>query len=266
MQAKEFYREGKLSEAIAAALEDVKAHPGEAGARGFLCQLLCFAGELERAERQLDALAQIDAKVSVGVSLVRHLLRAEQARRQFLSDGRLPEFLEPPPPELKSRIEAAILLREKKPAEAAAALERAESHHTPVSGVCDGKPFDDFRDLDDLCGSSFEVFTSNGKYYQIPFAKVELVEFHPPEDIQDLLWRTAHMVVREGPDGKVYLPALYCGTHASSDDRLRLGRATDWQGGDGAPARGVGQRMFLAGDREAGILEIKTIEFRAAGA
>ncbi len=265
MQAKKLYQEGKLKDAVAAALEEVKARPGDAGARGFLCQLLCFAGDLERAERQLDALAQIDAQLGVGVALVRHLLRAEQARRQFLSDGRLPEFLEPPPPELKSRIEAAILLREKKPAEAAAALERAEAAHAPVSGVCDGKPFDDLRDLDDLCGSSFEVFTSNGKYYQIPFAKVDQVEFHPPKNIQDILWRAAHMVVRGGPDGEVYIPALYGGTHASADDRVRLGRETQWEGGDGTPARGVGQRMLLAGEREAGILEIKTIEFHAAG-
>ena len=73
------------------------------------------------------------------------------------------------------------------------------------------------------------------------------------------------MVVRNGPDGEVFLPTLYAGAHADSDDRIRLGRVTAWQGGDGAPTRGSGQRIFLVGEEECPTLELKTVTFNDAG-
>jgi type VI secretion system protein ImpE len=127
------------------------------------------------------------------------------------------------------------------------------------SGRCNGQPFDDLRDLDDLTSSFFEVLTTTGKYYWVPIERVELVEFRAPQRPRDLVWRRAHMVVRGGPDGEVFLPVLYAGSHEDADDRIRLGRYTDWRSGDGGPVRGMGQRMFLAGDREWGVLELEEI-------
>ena len=93
MTARELFDAAKLNDAIAAALEDVKKAPTDTGKRGFLAELLCFAGDLERADKQLDALGHQDPQVMVGVSLFRQLIRAEQARQQFYTEGRLPEFL-----------------------------------------------------------------------------------------------------------------------------------------------------------------------------
>jgi type VI secretion system protein ImpE len=262
MPASEHYQAGRLREALVAATEEVKARPGDASHRGFLCELLCFAGELERADRQLDALGQLDPQQAMGVSLLRHLLRAEQARQQFHAEGRLPEFLTAVSPDLRRRLAASIALREGKGAEAARLLEEAEAERPRVPGRLNGEPFEDFRDLDDLSASFFEVLAASGKYYWIPAELVELIEFHPPERPHHLLWRPARMVVRGGgPDGVVYLPALYAGSHRSDDDRLRLGRATDWSGGEGEPVRGVGQRTFLAGERDVPILELERLEF-----
>ena len=50
------------------------------------------------------------------------------------------------------------------------------------------------------------MLTSTGKYYWIPMERVEMIEFHDPARPRDLLWRRAHMVVRGGPDGEVFLP------------------------------------------------------------
>src|SRR5439155_1325758 len=136
-----------------------------------------------------------------------------------------------------------------------------EGQRPRVRGTCDGQPFTDLRDLDDLTAPVFEVLTSTGKYYWIPVERVELVEFRPPARPRDLLWQRARMVVRGGPDGEVYLPTLYSGTHAESDNGLRLGRATEWRGGDGAPVRGVGRRTFLVGDDTCPILELKELTF-----
>lgn len=259
MNAKEHYQAGNLSEAVAAATEGVKEHPTDTGRRGFLAELLCFAGDFQRADLQLDAMGHQDPQVIVGVSLFRHLVRAEQARQEFFNEGRLPEFLDDPPPHLQCHLEASIRLREGHPGEAAELLEEAEGQRPAISGSLGDEPFEDMRDIDDLTGPFFEVLTSNGKYYWIPMERVESVEFHAPERPRDLLWRRAHMVVRGGPDGEVYLPALYAGSHAESDDRVRLGRLTDWRGGEGTPVQGIGQRMFVIGEEDRSIMELQTI-------
>lgn len=266
MSAAEHFQAGRIAEAIAAATAVVKAKPGDGSSRFHLCELLCFAGEMERADKQLDAISQIDVEALPIISLFRQLLRAEQARAQFHLEGRLPEFLTQPSDELQLRLRASILLREGDFAGATQLLEQAEEARPHVSGTCNGEPFDDIRDLDDLTSSFLEVLTSTGKYYWIPFDNIELIEFHPPERARDLLWRQARMSVKNGPDGEVYLPVLYSGSAADPDNQLRLGRATDWRGGDEVPIRGVGQKMFMIGETSRTIMELTEIEFGTAAA
>ncbi len=261
--AREHYQAGELKDALATSTEEVKKHPTDQAARNFLCEMLLFAGELERADRQLDTLAHQDPTAAVAVGMVRHLIRAEEARQQFYNDGRLPEFLNQPSEVLRMHLEASILLRDNKAAEAWQLLQQAEEKRPRVSGVCDDKPFDDMRDGDDLTAPFFEVLTSTGKYYWVPMDQVELIEFRKPTRPRDLLWVRAHMIVRDGPDGEVFLPALYAGTHTQADDRVRLGRVTDWKGATGEPTRGIGQRTFLVGDVGRAILELGTITFNA---
>lgn len=265
MDAKEHYEAGRLDDAITAATQEVKRHPADTGRRGFLAELLCFSGQLERADLQLEAMGTQDPQSMVGIAMFRQLIRAEQARQQFYNEGRLPEFLDQPDERLKRHLEASILIREGKQGEAAGLLRRAEEARPQVSGTSGDEAFDDLRDLDDLTASFFEVLTSNGKYYWIPMERAELIEFRPPKRPRDLLWRRAHIVVGGGPDGEVFVPALYAGSHADSDDRVRLGRSTDWRGGDDTPARGIGQRMFLVGNEDRGILTLETITFTASG-
>lgn len=264
MNAKEYLEAGRLKEAIAAMNDEVKRHPTDTSRRGFLCELLCFAGELERADMQLDAMGQQEPQSMMGIALFRHLIRAEQARQQFYKDGRVPEFIAEPSAVLKLHLEASIRIREGKGAEAAELLAQAEAQRTRVSGTCNGQPFDDLRDLDDLTACFFEVLTSNGKYYWIPMERVQMVDFRAPVRPRDLLWRRAHMTVSDGPDGEVYLPTIYAGSHTDADDRVRLGRVTDWKRDGGAPVRGIGQRTFLLGDHDQTILQMKELSFPAA--
>ena len=49
-----------------------------------------------------------------------------------------------------------------------------------MAGTCDGRPFEDSRDLDDLTSCVLEVLTSDGSYYWVPIADVESIEFRPP--------------------------------------------------------------------------------------
>jgi len=264
MTPSELLEAGQLQAAIAAAVELVKNRPTDIESRGFLVQLLCFSGDLERADKQLDTLSHQSPETAVGVALLRQLVRGEQARNQVFTSGRVPEFLDNPPNYLQLHLKAAIALREQDNIAATEHLRAAEAETPAVSGTCNGRPFQGQRDLDDLTACFAEVLTSNGKYYWIPFARIESIEFHPPERPLDLLWRRAHMIVRGGPDGEVYLPTIYQGTTDQADEQLQLGRATDWIDEDQAAVRGLGQRMLLFGDQEHPLLELQQVEFTVA--
>jgi type VI secretion system protein ImpE len=229
-----------------------------------LSELLCFAGDLQRADKQLDTIMQQSPETAMQVTLRRQLVRAETARQQFFGQGRLPEFLAEVSPVTRLHLDASIALREGSGVEAARLLDQAEEQRAPVAGECDGDRFEDMRDMDDLTASFFEVLTSTGKYYWVPIEKVELIEFHAPQRPIDLVWRRAHMVVSEGPDGEVYLPTIYAETSEQDDNQLRLGRGTDWTGGDGTPVRGKGQRMFLIGEEGKSIMQIERLQFTSA--
>ncbi len=263
MNASEHFRAGQLAEAVAAATAAVKSNPGSGATRLILCEMLSFTGDFERADKQLDAISELEPKAIHAVSLFRQLLRAEQARTQFYQEGRLPEFLTKPSDELQLRLQASILIRENDLPGAVLLLDQAEELRLHLSGECNGQPFDDIRDLDDLTASFLEVLTSTGKYYWIPFEAIDSLEAAPIESPRDLLWRQVQMSVRGGPEGVVYLPVLYTGSTAETDNQFRLGRTTDWRGGDGAPVRGIGQRMLLAGDAERAILEIENLQFQS---
>jgi type VI secretion system protein ImpE len=263
MDGKQLFKAGKLFEAPAAATDEVKRHPTDVSRRGFLCELLCFAGEWTRADAQLEAISLQDPQLMLGLSMFRQLIRAEQARQDFYSVGRVPEFLAQPAPHLKCCLEASICVREGRQGDAIALLNEAERQRPIAKGVCNGKSFEGIRDVDDLTAPFLEVLTSNGKYYWIPIECVELIEFRLPERPRDLLWRRAHMVVNGGPDGEVFLPTLYAGSMADPDEQIRLGHKTDWHGGEGTPVRGIGQRMFLVGDDGLSIMELQQISITA---
>lgn len=262
LSVKDHLSAGGLQAAIDVATADVRGKPREAGARFVLAQLLCIKGELERADQQLDTIAQQEMKLGPTVVTLRQVIRAEQARRQFYNDGRLPDFLRPPADYVKLHLEAAVLLRKAEAKKAAEMLDQAEELRPHRVGICDGTAFDDLRDLDDVSACYLEVLTSTGKFYVVPIEDVTRIEFHGREQPSDLIWRRAQLSVREGPDGEVYIPAIYCPIGESSE-RAMLGRTTDWVGGDGEPVRGVGQRCFLVGEESVPIMQLETVEFSA---
>jgi type VI secretion system protein ImpE len=263
MTADECYRNGRLTDAVTAALDEVKRNPTDSGKRGFLAELLCFAGDLDRADRQLDAISQQGPETLMEANLFRQLICAEKARQQFYTHGLLPEFLNQEiTPDLRLHLEAAVLLRDGMATEAAGVLAKANEQRPKVAGTCNGKVFEDFCDLDDLTSSFFEVLSSKGEYFWIPIGRIESLEFVPWTRPRDLLWRRGHMIVRDGPDAEVFLPALYAGSASDANDQIRLGRATEWRGEAGARVRGVGQRIFLAGEEDHPILEMQKLTFR----
>ncbi len=261
MNARERYEAGELAEAIRAVQQQIKAHPTDTSQRGFLCELLCFSGEFERADKQLETIAKQDPDLMLGIVQFRQVLRAEMARQQCFREGRAPELLGEPSLAVRKQLEALVALREGDGKQAGELLDEAEAARTPTSGSCDGRAFDDWRDLDDVIAGMIEVHTTAGKYYWIPAGQFASIEFHKPERPRDLIWRRAHIDVVDGPDAEVFLPAIYPQTDSSDDAQLMLGRGSAWTGGEGLPVRGQGQRMFLAGDDSQAIMSLRRVEF-----
>ena len=104
MDAKELLDAGRLAAAIERLNQVVRAHPGDPKLRIFLFEILCFAGDYERAQRQLDVLDQLNAQAGSGTILYRSVLAAEQARRAVATENRLPAFLLEPPALLRESV------------------------------------------------------------------------------------------------------------------------------------------------------------------
>ena len=83
----ELYQAGQLDEAMEASLALVKASPADVGLRFQLAELSCIAGDLDRADRQLDTVTNQDPKAAVGAALLRQLIRAELSRRECFFEG-----------------------------------------------------------------------------------------------------------------------------------------------------------------------------------
>jgi type VI secretion system protein ImpE len=107
------------------------------------------------------------------------------------------------------------------------------------------------------------VLTGNGRYYWVPFESVARIEFHRPVAPRDLIWRRASLSVHDGPDGEVFVPALYYPSRTAEDEGLRCGRGTDWVDRDGIVC-GVGQRVYLVGDVDRGVMELTSLEFQTS--
>jgi type VI secretion system protein ImpE len=260
VSAGELFREGRLRDAIAAATARVRREPGAAASRVLLAELLLFAGNLERADVQLDTAGTIDPSLGIAIAEFRQLLRAEQARGQLLSEGRVPAFLDDQPTDAqRAALACVVAIRAGDLGAATVQVAASEAARPVVAFMLGDRRFDDLRDADDVIGGSLEVLTPTGKYLWVPFERIAALTLHPPERPRDLFWRRATLEVDGGPSGEVYVPALYPCDAAESDEALRLGRATDWRDLADGLTRGVGQRVFMAGEEGVPVMELTSL-------
>ncbi len=253
------FKAGKLDEAVAAANDAVRKAPTDLGPRLLLCELLLFQGRLDRIDTLLDAASTIDPSTAVGVAEFRQLLRAEIARRELMTEGRVPEFLGEPTASQRASLAAIVALRAGDVPSAVAAVADAEAARPHPAGLMGEDAYDDLRDADDILCGSLEVLTTTGKYFWIPLERVVSLQPHPPQRPRDLFWRRVTLVVADGPTGEVYLPVVY-DTPADSDMACRLGRATDWIETTDGLVRGIGQKLLLVGEEGVPLLQLGALE------
>ncbi len=266
MNAREFLTSGDLTQAIERAREDVRSRPLDPHERMFLFELLCFAGQWDRAAVQLDTLKQLSADATAGdLVLCRELLSAQVERERFLSAGRPPRFFIDPPSTVATTLDAWNRLRAGELAEAVDRLDQSEAGRLPPRGRLGEVRFEDFRDTDDALAAVLEAF-ARGVYYWVPWEDIQYLDVQPPRSLRDLLWAPAKIALAQGILGEIYLPCLYPGSAAHSDDLIRLGRKTDWVDAGCGLSRGVGLKTFMADDAFRTIFELRDLHFDAPAA
>ncbi len=226
--ARELYSAGRLDSAIDALGAELRNAPTDANRRTFLFELLSFAGQYDRAEKQLDVLARGGTDAELAVLPYRAALQAERVREHMFSTGDFPGGAAP----------------------------------APVTGTINGRPFSSIEDADPRVGARLEVM-AGGRYLWIPFAYLETVRLEPPKMLRDLRWAPARVTtnasIREMELGEVLLPALSPGAWRLDDPDLRLGRAADWEElADGSFAP-TGQKLLRVDEELVPLLEVREL-------
>jgi type VI secretion system protein ImpE len=276
MKAKELFDQGKLSAAVDALIAEVRAAPADVKLRTSLFEMLCFAGELDRALKQLEILSAQHADTGAASGAWKELIESEKRRREVLAGKAEPDLPQGQPEWAKAHVAALAARRAGNAAEAGRLLASAAEGRPKVAGkahTASGEiAFADIRDGDDLLAPFLEVFGRGGRYIWLPFADIESVELSAPTRLRDLLFIPVKMSLRDGPLGEAYIPSVYPGSHAHPEDAVKLARTTDWVSDPAAPdgpVTGVGQHtLYLeaadgSGMTDRGILEIRKLEFAA---
>jgi type VI secretion system protein ImpE len=263
MEAKELFKSGNLQGTIDQLIQEVKNKPLDLSKRIFLFETLCFAADYQRAERQLDAIAQTsgDVNVEMGILVYRSVLKAEKERDAFFT-GALgaPKFLSEPPAYTALHLQAVAELRVEKFTEIEKLLDESASARGSLKGAKDGNPFSDFKDADDILAPFLEIFLQ-GEYCWLPFSEVKELTLQAPSTLRDLLWVPARVALHHRALGDVFVPVQYFGSSKHENDLVKLGRMTDWKSVAGGTLLGAGQRTLLVDEVECPILEIRKIEF-----
>ncbi|MBK5291562.1 MAG: virulence protein SciE type [Acidobacteriia bacterium] len=232
MVAKILFDEGKVSEAIQALGAHLRDHPTDAKHRIFLFELLCFAGQYARAEKQLAVLAQGSTEAELGATLYYSALHAEKTRQEMFENQQFAKH---------------------------------NSAATPkLSGNINGKPFHSITDADPDMGARLEIYAA-GSYMWLPFQHISSVRIEEPKRLRDTLWIPAF--VTTGPSfqgaelGEVLIPVIYPLSYKHPDESVWLGRTTAWGEDDQGTEYPSGQRMLIADGEEIPLLEIRSLEF-----
>jgi type VI secretion system protein ImpE len=236
MNPQELYKAGRLNDAIKALSAELRDNPTDVRRRTFLFELLCFAGDYDRADKQLEVLAQAGPSSEMGVLLYRSALYAERQRHDLFERGEFPA--------------------------------QHDDEEAGRGGMANGHPFSYFSDADPRTGPRLEIFAA-GNYLLLPLEHVASIEIPAPQRLRDLLWTPA--AVRTAPSfkgtelGEVLIPVLAPFSWRHPDEAVRLGRVTVWEKPEGYEYQVLyGQKMWMVDEEEIPLLELRALEFNPA--
>lgn len=229
LTANQLFQAGRVDEAIQALGSALRANPTDVRARTFLFELLCFAGQYERAAKQLDIIADSSKEANMGALLYRSALHAERTRQELF--------------------ETVGSVQGSQPSSA-------------VSGTVNGQPFTSVTDADPRIGARLEVFAA-GQYTWIPLGQVAQVQIEEPKRLRDLLWAPA--IVTAGPEfkdfefGELIMPVIAPLSWQHADWEVRLGREIAWESRGDVGEIPLGPKMLQFDDELIPLLDIREL-------
>jgi type VI secretion system protein ImpE len=233
MDAQQLFKAGKLSEAISALNTQLRDNPADLRSRTFLFELLCFNGEYDRAEKQLNILEEEGSKDSfLGTLLYKSALHAERLREEMFEKKNYPKQL-------------------------------LNGGSTNVSGKLNGKEFQTLSDADPRIGDKLELF-AGGDYLWISFHDIATMRLQPPQRLRDLIWAPAKLLTgptfRSRDLGEILLPAVAPLSWQHPDEDVRLGRVTEWCEDEAGQVAPFGSKNLLVDGEEFPLLEVRELE------
>lgn len=234
MDAQQLLKAGKLTEAISALNIQLRDNPADVKSRTFLFELLCFAGEYDRADKQLGILQEEGQQESLlGTLTYKAALAAERTRQEMFEGKIFP----------KTVVNGAT--------------------SAPVRGKLNGKEFQSLSDADPRIGEKLEVF-AGPDYMWISYTDIASIRIQPPKRLRDLLWTPAKLLTgptfRSRELGDILLPAISPLSWQNPDDEVRLGRVSEWFEDESGEVAPFGQKNLLVDGEEIPFLEIRELE------
>ncbi len=256
MVGAELLKAGRLSEALGRVAEEVKAKPSDLAARTFFFELLSLNGDLDRAAKQLDVLANETGEMG---NLYLGAIQAERERRSFFHRGPRPRLLVEPS-YASLFLEAVESYAAGQPADA---LERIQAYEpqSPLHALLNGSEVRELNDSHDLIGPFLELVFDN-HYAWIPWESIQSLTIPEPKYLRNTIWTPASLSLHSGDQGHVLLFSLYVDSHLQEED-IKLGRRTIWEQDSAGFTIAYGQKVIATEERDWPILEIRSVEVDA---
>ena len=262
MNAQESVAAGRPEDALAALKDEVRKHPADSRLRVFLFQLLAVTGQWDKALTQLKVAAELDPTTSAMLQTYQEALRCEVSRAEIFAGRRAPLVFGEPAEWMALMVHALELTAHGKFEEARNLRDKALEGAPVMPGRIDGQPFEWLADADSRLGPVLEAIV-NGRYYWIPFSRLQEVRIEKPCDLRDIAWTPAHLTFENQGTAVALIPTRYPGSETAADARLVMSRGTEWIERPGSTFLGLGQRLLVTDQGEYGLMDVRLIEFGA---
>ena len=259
-EAAQLLRDGDPTGALARLQTEIRSKPADSKLRVFLFQLLSVLGQWDRALTQLNVAADMDASTLAMAQMYREALRCEVLRGQVFAGQKSPLLFGQPEQWLALLIESNLVAARGDLAASKTLREQAFDLAPASTGKLDGQPFSWIADADTRLGPVCEAVI-NGKYYWIPYSRLERLDIEEPEDLRDFVWAPAHFLFTNGGEVVGVIPTRYPGSESSADGLIQLARKTEWLEVHDGENQGLGQRQLVTDAGEFALLDVRSLQF-----
>ena len=263
MNAKALILGGQINAARTLLVDQVKKSPADIQARSLLFQVMLLCGEWDKAQRHLDIASRQMESPEMNAPVYQNLIQAEKERVAVSNKQQRPTFFPDIPEYSEDFFQALDLLDKGKIDDAANLFGRIDAGLPDVQGTINGQPFKGFKETDTTLAYFIEAIEYE-RYLWVPIANIRELAVSPPQTLFDLIWAKGRITTWEGLTMGCFLPVLYPNSFASEDDRIRLGRLTDWKPLGGSYAKAIGQHVYDVGGLDRSIFEIEEAVFSLA--